>query len=383
MTVFTLLAALVALVAAVLAGWPLFSRSGGHAADDAAAHDIEVYRDQLAELERDRAAQLISAGEADGARAEIARRLIKADQALSQAKTSARPVPMLFAIVVMAVVPVTGLLLYQRIGAPGEPDRPLAERLRELAPDDVPAMVAKVEARLEENPQDGEGWQVLAPIYMQLRQPEQSAEAWLNAARFLGPTPERLGRSGEALVIAAQGKVTPDAKARFEAVLKIDPKDAMARFYLAVEREQAGKLEEAKAAFAALAASAPKDAPWLGIVNEHVAVIERRIASGDTGAAPGNPDEADMAAAANMSAEDRAAMIATMVEGLDARLQDNPDNFEGWMRLVRSRMMLGQADEARAALERALKTFPAATQKGADLIAAAETLGIDTKGLTP
>lgn len=99
-------------------------------------------------------------------------------------------------------------------------------------------------------------------------------------------------------------------------------------------------------------------------------------------AAPGNPDDADMKAAEGMSAADRQQMIATMVEGLDARLSANPDNFEGWMRLVRSYMVLGDPDKAKGALARGLKAFPASGAEGKALLEAARGLGISTEGLS-
>jgi len=98
-------------------------------------------------------------------------------------------------------------------------------------------------------------------------------------------------------------------------------------------------------------------------------------------APPGGPTQEDMAAASAMSPADRQAMVAGMVESLDARLKENPDNFEGWMRLVRSYAMLKNEDKARAALAEGLKTFPPSGEQGKQLLALAQQLGVNAQGV--
>jgi cytochrome c-type biogenesis protein CcmH len=384
---FWILALILAFAAALILTLPLLRSGSGDQPVPEGAHDVEVYRDQLAELARDAAGGLISPSDADYARAEIGRRLLAASDTLAasgarDSENQRRRTPLVFAIILLLVVPVTGVAFYSRIGHPELPDQPLAARLANPG-SDINIMIARVEAQLAANPDDGAGWEVIAPVYLSNRRPADAANAWKNAIRVLGATPARLGNMAEALVVAASGEVTLEAAKVFAEVLTLDPKDARARFYLANRLEQTGSLAEAEAGFKALMADSPKDAPWAGIVNDHLAFIRRELASATPGAvAPGNPDEADFKAAEGMSAADRQQMISTMVEGLDARLTADPDNFEGWMRLVRSYMVLGEPDKAKDALARGLRAFPASGAEGKALLEAAKGLGISTEGLS-
>jgi cytochrome c-type biogenesis protein CcmH len=174
--------------------------------------------------------------------------------------------------------------------------------------------------------------------------------------------------------------VTKDAGAAFTEALKLDPSDARARFYLALAEGQTGDRAKAIADLEALAASAPKDAPWQEIV---AAQIARFQAETSNPAAPGNPSAADVEAAAGLNDADRMQMIRTMVESLDARLTDEPANFEGWQRLIRSYMVLGDPAKAGEALKRGLAAFPADTDNGKALIALAREMGAPTEGATP
>ena len=206
-------------------------------------------------------------------------------------------------------------------------------------------------------------------------------EAYRNAVRLQGASPERSGNFAEALIALDGGKVGEEAVAQLNAVLKIAPGDARARFYLALSLEQQGKRAEAFQAFQAIRKDAPADAPYLELVDRHIAATDpSKPAPPAEAAAPGNPDAADVAAAEGMSGADRQQMIMGMVETLAARLQNEPDNFEGWMRLVRSYGVLGMKDKAAEALATALKNFPADTDKGGQLKALGESMGITAEG---
>ncbi len=362
-------------LAAIALVWPLFIRGGPLER----GHDAAVYRDQLRELERDRADGLISGSHSDYAKAEIARRLIAASEKLQpvDAPTALPRRPWLLAVVIFLFVPVLGVVLYGELGSPDMPDNPLAIRLANPQ-EDVNILIAKAEAHLAKHPDDGKGWELLAPIYLASQRHGDAANAWMKVARLLGPTPQRLGNYGEALVVAAKGEITPDAGKAFGEVLELDPTDARARFYLANRLEQQGKRVEALAAFEALLAASRKNDPWLGLVGEHIATLKDE-------APPGNPSPEDVLAASGMDGSDRQQMIQGMVEGLDARLSANPDNFEGWMRLINSYMVLKQPDKALAALGRALVAFPKGSCQGDQLIATAKELGIASpeQGQTP
>ncbi|MCD2177502.1 c-type cytochrome biogenesis protein CcmI [Rhizobium sp. C1] len=357
------------------------------------SHDVEVYRDQMAEVDRDAAAGLISSEEADYARAEIGRRLLSSadkasketDGAQAAQRRSRHPLAQAFIILIL---PAIGIGLYLLTGNPGAPDAPLAARLANPG-NDVSLLLAKAENHLIQNPDDGAGWDLVAPIYLRNRRPGDAANAYRQAIRIRGESVERLGGLGEAIVMSNQGLVNSEATDAFRKALSLDRNDARSEFYLAYALEQEGRSMEALAAFQALAKSSAPDAPWQPLVAQHIANLQKGTSEAKPGQgpanpdAPGNPTAADIAAAQDMSAGDRQQMIQNMVAGLSEKLKANPNNFEGWMRLVRSYAMLKQADKAGEALESALKTFPADSQQGKQLVALAAQFGIKAPEAKP
>ncbi|APO66912.1 cytochrome-c-type biogenesis protein CcmI/CycH [Rhizobium gallicum] len=372
-----LVATMTAAVAAFLL-YPLLR--GAKAADDDRAGEAAVYRDQLRELDRDLAGGLISADEADYARAEIGRRLIAVSAA--EPKTERKPVrPHRFSeAFVLLLLPVLGLCLYITLGRPDVPSRPLADRLADPG-NDMAMLIVKAERHLAEDPEDGRGWDVLAPIYYNAMRIADAEKAYRNAIRLLGPNPIRLDGLAETLMAGANGVVTEETRKVLEQSLSLEPDNPRARFYVALSLEQAGQPGQAKAAFEALAKESPADAPWLPLVNEHIAKNGGAPVVAD-GKAPGNPTEEDVAAAQDMSSSEQQQMIRGMVESLDAKLVADPNNFEGWMRLVRSYAVLNDKDRAASALKRALGAFPADGEEGRQLMALARELGIAAEGGT-
>ncbi|MBK5567930.1 c-type cytochrome biogenesis protein CcmI [Ensifer sp. SSB1] len=372
-----LVATLTAAVAAVLI-LPLMR--AGEAPSSPHSHDIEVYRDQLDELKRDQDSGLIGSADAELARAEVARRLLAAgesDRNVAPAVSQRRGANRLAQAFVLLCLPVVGLCLYLLTGSPGVPAQPLAARLADPN-GDINVLIAKAENHLAVNPNDGAGWDLLAPIYMRNGRIEEAVDAYDRAIRLLGPTPARLGGYAEALVVQSDGLVTTKAQEAFQQALTIDPNDPRSEFYLALGLKQEGKKEEALTAFNRLVATSPADAPWLPLVKQHVA----ELGGATSAAAPGNPSAEDVAAAESMTSGDRQEMIRGMVESLESRLKENPDNLEGWARLIRSHVVLDQRDKAAAALKEGLKTFPADGDGGKQLLALARELGIATDGVT-
>lgn len=372
---FWIAAALLTAVVALCLLTPLFRP--GREGDVALAGEAAVYRDQLKEVDRDLAEGLIGAAEADNARAEIGRRLIavSSGKASAAGHSSTATARRLAAAVVVVVLPVTGLCLYLLTGSPGTPDQPLAARL-ENPGNNIDLLVAKAERHLAENPNDGKGWDILAPIYFRGGRLGDAELAYRNAIRLLGVSPERATGLGETLVTVNQGVVTEDARFAFEAAVRGDPKNPRPRFYLALALEQAGRRDEAKAAFIALEKDSPPDAPWLPLLREHIA-----LNSGEASPQVSGPSEAEVDAAASMSEGERKEMIRGMVEGLDAKLRADPANLDGWVRLVRSYAVLGENDKALAALKDALTHFPAAGAEGQQLVATAKSAGLDVEGV--
>jgi cytochrome c-type biogenesis protein CcmH len=339
------------------------------------SHDVEVYRDQLAELQRDQANGLISGDEAEFARAEVARRLLSANEAVkAAAPVSARRVNRIAQMVVIGFLPLTGLCLYLATGRPDMPDAPLAMRLANPG-DDINILIAKAEQHLVQNPQDGAGWDLLAPIYYREGRIEDAGAAYQNAIRILGPTPMRLSGYAESLIALSGGLITSEAQDALKQSLALEPEDPRSEFYLALALKQQGKTAEARSAFEALVRSSPAGAPWLPLVNSHLAELKDAAAPNDN--APGNPTEADVAAAQTMDSTDRNAMIEGMVSGLAEKLKQDPKNFEGWMRIIRSYAVLDRTVEAGEALRQGLRVFPAETQEGQSLLALGNELGID------
>ena len=335
--------ALMTAAAVFIVLWPL----GRARLATASGGDLAVYRDQMRELERDRSAGLIGSAEADAARVEISRRLLAAADAQGQAPAaSLAPWRRRFiAVAALIALPFGAVALYLALGFPGLPDQPLAARA--LGPENrsIAALVAQVEDRLERNPQDGRGWEVLAPVYMRLGRFDDAVKARRNAVRLLGASPTREADLGEALVAAANGVVTAEAKAAFDRALALDARDPRAKFFAGLAAQQDGKDAEAAAIWRDLLAHAPADAPWANMVRQSLARLENATPQP---AAPG-PSAADVAAAADMSPQARVQMVRSMVERLAERLTRDGSDLDGWVRLVRAYLVLGEDERARGA----------------------------------
>ncbi len=362
--------------------WPLSRARRGDAREAPETHDIAVYRDQLDELERDRERGLIAEGEAEAARTEIARRMLRVAE---EADRPMRTRPALVRGVALAVavgVPAVALGLYVVLGSPGLPGQPLQARLESAGPDNIEAMVARVERHLAANPDDVQGWRVLAPIYARYGRFQESARAWREVIRIEGPGSEAQADLGEMLVAATDGLVEADAEAAFEAALAADPANVKARFYRGLGHAQAGRFDAALADFDRILATSAPGAPWLDTVRrERAAALAARDggappADGPAMAAAPGPDAADVAAAAEMTEADRSAMIGQMVDGLAERLRAEPNDAAGWQRLIRAYAVLGRTADARAAFETASATFAAEPEALAGIRAVAAEAGV-------
>ena len=239
---------LIALLTAAAILAVLLPLSRPPAADEAADHATRVYRDQLLELERDKQEGRISDSEGEAARAEIARRLIAVDaEAKSVEPAHASPTARrAIALVALIGVPLLSLSLYLALGSPSLPGLPLAARLDDsAAPQDIDTLVAKVEQHLAEQPEDGRGWDVIAPVYLKLGRADDAVRAYRNAIRIVGSTAERQNGLGEAILASEDGIVTDDARKAFQAARDLDPKAPEPRYFLGLAAEQEGKSEEA------------------------------------------------------------------------------------------------------------------------------------------
>jgi len=349
--------------------WPL----GRHAAARRDDPDVLIYRDQLDEIERDRASGLIGSGEAEAARVEVARRLIaRADATPGQevAVPASAWRRRIVAVIAFVGLPLVAGTAYLAWGSPGLPGQPLAGRIGAPGQDaSIDVLIAQVEARLAQNPKDGRGWAVLAPVYLRVGRIDDAVTAYRNAVAFNGETAPMLSGLGEAEVMVANGVVTQAAKEAFDRALALDPQDVKSRYFVGLAAEQDGRPGEAADLWRAMLASAPADAPWAGFVRNALARVEA--------SSVGGPNAADVAAASKLDDAQRGDMIQGMVASLAERLKSDPANAEGWLRLLRSYIVLGERDKALAAVadaRRALQSEPDKLQRVEQLV---KELGLD------
>jgi cytochrome c-type biogenesis protein CcmH len=342
------LIAVMTAVAVMAVLWPLSRR----AQDLRAGDDVAVYKDQLEEIERDQSFGLIAPAEADAARVEVSRRLIAAADAAGAMRPTAASGSQrsrrVVAVGALVGVPVCAIAVYLAFGSPDLPGQPLAARVAQAhgGEQSVEAMFARVEQHLEQNPDDGRGWEVVAPIYMRLGRFGDAVKARRNALRLLGATAERQSDLGEALVAFENGVVTDEAKAAFDAALKLDQKDVTARFYSGLAAEQDGRQTEAARIWRALAADAPEGATWLPSVEGALARVDPTAAANVPAAAPPQND-----------------MIRAMVARLDARLHQDGSDVDGWIQLVRSYTVLKDPEHARTSIDDARRALAGDSDK--------------------
>ena len=362
------------------------------------SYNLAVYRDQLAEIDRDAARGLLSAEQAEAARAEIGRRILALQPgAPSPPMPPPQPSPasggglgrgLVVAAVSVLAVPFAAWLLYARLGAPALPDQPFAARTTAAKATagiehiDLGEAVGKIAAHLKEHPEDLRGWLLLGRTELSLGHYAEAVDAYRHAADLSGHRADIMGDWGEAQVIAADGTVTPAAREAFEAALGDKESAPRSRYYLALAKSQQGDAKGALQGWVDLAADAPADAEWLPLVQQRIAEAAAKLGldPATLKTSSGMPSPAAVAATAQATAgasqEERRAMILAMVGNLAARLEQQPDDVEGWARLGRSYMVLNEPQKARDAYAHAVKLKPddaALQQAYAEASRAAET----------
>jgi cytochrome c-type biogenesis protein CcmH len=310
-----------------------------------------VFRRQLTNLDTEIAQGRLTADEAAAVRAEITRRMLSAANqeaqnlqpaVLGSAATSWR---IGVAVGIAALLPAAALAIYSAVGAPAAIEG-AGSAAAAPATDDRAKLAAATEqlkARLQQEPGHVEGWVLLARTFASLERYPEARSAYSQAIALAPNEPRLHAELGELLVLAAGGDVTAEAEAEF-AKAGDDPR---ARFYGAEAALQRGDREAAKATLRALLATAPAEAPWRKVVQERLAEItpdEQPPAAKGSG-----PTARDVAAAQSMSPEERQAMIRSMVDRLAARLEQNPNDKDGWVRLAHAYDVLGETEKAEAA----------------------------------
>jgi cytochrome c-type biogenesis protein CcmH len=350
---------------------PLFS--AGPAAETLERPVLAVYRHQLAEIDADLDRGQISAEEAESARREVSRRLLATAQTADETQTRAWVERSGQAVALL--VPVIALGTYLVLGSPGLPGRPHAGASGSLAEAGISELVRRVEQRLATHPEDGQGWDVVAPVYFRLQRFDEAAAAFSRAISILGETSQRLAGFAEATVMANNGIVTEPARLAYTKLAQMEPERVEPKFWLALAKEQDGRHAEAAADYRRMLASAPADAPWRALVEERLAAVDPTFRKEEAPQARGTT-EADAQAAAGMAPEDRARMIGQMVAGLAERLKTETQDAAGWRRLVQSYVVLGDREKAVAALGEARRHLAGNPSALEDLKQLATALGL-------
>ncbi len=372
MVVFYAMAGVLALATALILVRPLIA--SGPAAEVRGDRDAQLYRDQLDEVERDLARGTISASEAEGARAEVSRRLIAA-AGRAEATVADGPAPRgrsrLLAGVVLIGAPVLAAAIYLTNGAPGQPDLPFARRAAieaalaneaprpsqaeaeaAFTPDPSPplteeqqdyvALIGRLETLLDQRPDDVQGLELLAAGYMRLQRYPESWRAFERLIAAVGDEADAgmFASMAEAMVMAAGGYVSPEAERAIGEALARDETLPVARYYAGLQMVQNGRVAEAIATWEQLKAETPADAPWLGFLDAMLAET-KALRDGVPG-----PSAADIEAAGSMSPEQRQEMIEGMVERLEERLTSQGGEPEEWLRLMNAYVQLDRRDDA-------------------------------------
>ena len=356
------------------------------------AYDMVVYRDQLAELDKDIARGVLTPEQAEAARAEIYRRMLAAEDAEEALAASAPQAggrtrgKMVLGFVLFLIIPLSAGFLYTSLGSPELPGKPYAERKNseEFA---LATEAEKWEAQLAIKP-NAEGFKSLADTYFALRRYQEAVTAYQKVIEMNAGTSTIWSEFGEAIALAHDDMVVPKAHAAFVKALQLDPQDARARFYLGLAETQIHEYRRAVAIWQDLEKDSAPDAAWLPMLKEHIASFAKEggfdpatvppapasLASPHDAAAKmpqpqgamlgkkphasapeASPSStADQASAIMaMKPEDQSAFIRQMVDRLAAKMKANPNDLEGWQRLATAYRVLGETDKAKEAERKA------------------------------
>lgn len=344
-----------------------------------AAADLAVYRDQLRELDAERDRGLVIESELESARAEVARRLIKraGDDKVDGLRplrddSTSRELAQKIYLAVAGLLPVVAIGLYLMSGSPQLSGHPFAERkTADGGAGSVVDLIARVEERLREHPEDGRGWDVIAPIYLRLGRYADAAHAFAEANRLEGEQVKRLLGFAEATLLAENGIVSEAVRKAAIRVLQLEPQRTEVGVWLVLAKEQDGDLAGAAAGYRELLAKAPENAQWRKAVAERLDLVTKKLngekpeqaagpkagpreASGSEtpNAGPVSSENApsENVSPENMSPEQRDAFILSMVNRLAARLKQDGKDAAGWIRLARAYKVLGRDQDAANAL---------------------------------
>ena len=342
---FYLILAGICLVAAAILLMPALVPSWKRADENAVeSQAIAVYKAQLAELEKDAERGAISQADIELARSEIARRILAAgenSQPVPKGRGN-RLVPAFFAVFLPGLA--LGIYLWH-----GNPHMAVPDVPQNLAEAKTPAdLVKMVEQRMRETPEDAQGWDVLGRAYVEMRRVQDAKIAFERAIRHGGETAPRLAALAEAEVMLAKGAVEPYVERLLEKALTLDANNAKAISFLALGREQKGELDAAKALWQRLASIENQDPRYVQLAQNRLAQLSAPLKG---------PTQEDVAAAQNLSQDDRAALIASMVSQLEERLYSSGGSLAEWQQLLRAQMVQNRLDAAKMTLAKGLENL--------------------------
>lgn len=314
--------------------------------------------DQLAEVTRDADRGLISKVEAQAARVEIKRRIlaIARDGQRPEAAVGGSRVLWIAAL----LVPLFAGGYYASFGSPNVASMPFADRGEELSEQrEIVELTQRLSERLNADPDGGpiQGWVLLGQTFMRMGRFSDAADAFESATQRDGAPSAAYSMFAEALMVKNDGIITPKAVGAIDQALELDPLNPAATYYQAVGLVQSGRGDAAHDLLTARLDQAEGTAPWMQTfvdeANRIGASIGRDPLDAIMPTAPRGPTAADIEAVGEMSEEDRAAFIQSMVARLAGQLDDNPDDIDGWLRLGNAYLVLGQSADAKTAFLRA------------------------------
>ena len=401
------IAAISVFVAAGIA-WAM-TRAGSGQVARRADYDLSVFKDQLAEVDRDLERGVLGETEAKAARTEIERRILAiaddkdGDGAPAPGTSKFRP----STLAISLLIPVAAVALYLHLGAPSVPNAPYAARNiaaeQKVTEDSQRAgemgkLAASLAKRLAVEPNNIKGWLLLGRSYLALNRDEDAVAA-LKKAHDLNPANTEITvEYAEVMILANRQRINDEAAALLTQVAKAEPSNPRALFYLGLRKAQQSDLKGALQDWVNLVALSPKGSAWLPSVRQQIAAVGRELgvdpasveptvkpvaaaAPSMPSSSPAGPSADDVKAAAEMSADDRNEMIRGMVQRLADRLKENPDDLAGWQRLLKAYRVLGdekKAAEVEARIK-ALQERPAASpppQPTQEQVDAAAGMGI-------
>lgn len=388
---FWIVAIAMTLLTAAAIALPIWRGREGEA--PSAAYDLEVYRAQLAEVEKDLERGIVTEDEAQRVKTEVSRRILEADKKL-QAQQAAGDAPRnvsYVAIGAIGVVVVLGtILMYRQIGAPGYPDLPLQARMdaseqrlenrpaqadmvvARPIPNDLPAgyadLVAQLKAAVAQNPDDPEGQRMLVGHSVNIGDFPAAYAAQGRLIDLLGDaaTAEDYAVLADLMIVGANGYVSPEAEAALVQALNRDNQNEIALFYSGLLYSQNDRADLTFRIWKALLEKGDPDAPWQDAIRAQIDEIAWRAGVDDytpppraTTSAPmlTGPTAEDVEAAEDMTPEERAEMINNMVMQLESRLASEGGTAQEWARLIQVLVVQGNREHAADILGEARQVF--------------------------